>query len=312
MGDRRFALFLGCTTPARALNYEMSSRAVARHLDIEFVDFDSFTCCGYPTEALNRSTQMLISARNLAVAEREGMDMTVLCSTCGTTLGHTIKHLKAHPEARATINEQLKAFDLEYKGKTTVRHFTRVIYEDIGAKKVASLVTTPLDGLSFGADYGCHYLKPESVFDGFDDPAHPHTLDDLINATGAVSLDFQQRMSCCGAAVLAIDEPTAVRLSGSKLEKIHNVKADGMITQCQFCGIMYDEYQQFIGKQRGIDFDLPVLYLPQLLGWAFGLDLKEQLGFKLNAVKTTKLTEKIAQIHKSGVVPPLLPQQTPV
>src|SRR3990172_12441844 len=116
MADHRFALFLGCTTPARALNYELSTRSVAKHLDIELVDFAEFTCCGYPTEALNRRTQLLISARNLAIAEANDMEITVVCSTCGTTLGHTIKAFKKDPQLLVQVNEQLKEFDLEYKG----------------------------------------------------------------------------------------------------------------------------------------------------------------------------------------------------
>ena len=75
---------------------------------------------------------------------------------------------------------------------------------------------------------------------------------------------------------------------------------------------MYDEYQQYIGKQRGIEFDMPVLYLPQLLGWSFGLDVKKDLGFKLNAVKPKKLEAKLAEIVASGQVPALGPEQAPV
>lgn len=296
MSARRYALFLGCTTPARALMYELSARSVAKHLDMEFVDFPEFTCCGYPTEALNRDTQKLISARNIAIAENANLEIAVLCSTCGTTLQQTNNELSHDKEEKEKVNEGLKEFDLEYKGSQKVRHFTRILYEDIGLERLRQEVTVNLGGLNLAADYGCHYLKPGSVFEGFEDPDHPHSLDDIIETTGAKSIDFEAKLACCGAAVLAVDESTSTRLSGSKLDHVHDANADGMVTQCQFCGIMYDEYQRFIGEQRGKNYNLPVLYQTQLLGWAFGLDTKKQLGFNMNAVKTTPLFDKLQKL----------------
>ncbi|MGD2206349.1 MAG: heterodisulfide reductase-related iron-sulfur binding cluster, partial [Anaerolineae bacterium] len=48
-----FALYLGCTVPVRAMNYELAARRTAERLGIEFVDVDGFTCCGYPAKPLS-------------------------------------------------------------------------------------------------------------------------------------------------------------------------------------------------------------------------------------------------------------------
>jgi len=215
------------------------------------------------------------------------MEVVTLCSTCGSTLTKANHLFRTDAKYRAKLEEALKEIGFEYHGKVKVRHFTRVLYEDVGVEKLKSLVVRPFKGIKLAADYGCHYLKPSAVFEGFDDPKRPHTLDDIIESTGAASVDYKDRMACCGAAVLAVDEKTSVGMTKYKLDNIKAAGADGMVTQCPFCGIMYDVYQATIGP-----YNLPVLYVPQLLGVAFGIDPKE-LGFKLNQVKATELLGRV-------------------
>lgn len=284
---KRYALFPGCTVPAQMPNYEVSARKVAEKLGIELVYLEGFTCCGFPYEAKDTFKQKTISIRNLAVAEREGLDVVTLCSTCGSTLTKANHLFKTDAKYRAKLQDALKEIGFEYHGKVKVKHFTRVLYEDIGVEKIKSMVVRPFTGVKLAADYGCHYLKPSAVFEGFDDPKRPHTMDEIIEATGASSIDYMDRMACCGAAVLAVDEKTSVGMTKYKLDNIKAAGADGMVTQCPFCGIMYDVYQATIGP-----YNLPVLYVPQLLGVAFGIDPKE-LGFKLNQVKATELLRRV-------------------
>jgi heterodisulfide reductase subunit B len=251
------------------------------------VYLEGFTCCGFPYEAKDTFKQKTISIRNLAVAEKEGLEVVTLCSTCGSTLAKANHLFKTDAKYRGKLQDALKEIGFEYSGKTKVRHFTRMLFEDIGVEKIKSHVVKPFKGVKLAADYGCHYVKPSAVFDNFDDYKRPHTLDDLIEATGAQSVDFKDKMACCGAALLAVDEKTSVNMTKYKLDNIKAAGAEGMVSQCPFCGIMYDVYQNTIGE-----YNLPVLYLPQLLGVAFGIDPKE-LGFKINQVKATALLKKV-------------------
>jgi len=283
----RYALFPGCTVPAQMPNYELSAKKVAEKLGIELVYLEGFTCCGYPYEAKDTFKQKTISIRNLAIAEKEGLEVVALCSTCGSTLTKANHLFKTDAKYRGKLGDALKELGLEYHGTTKIRHFTRVLHEDVGIEKLRSMVVRPFSGIKLAADYGCHYLKPSAVFEGFDDPKRPHTMDDIIEATGAKSVDYKDRMACCGAALLAVDEKTSVGMTKYKLDNIKAAGADGMVTQCPFCGIMYDVYQATIGA-----YNLPVFYLPQLLGVALGIDPKE-LGFKINQVKATELLKKV-------------------
>jgi heterodisulfide reductase subunit B len=283
----KFALFTGCTVPAQMLNYEISAKKVAEKLGIELVYNTDLTCCGYPYEAKDSFKQKLISVRNLAVAEKVGLDLVTLCSTCGSTLTKANHLFNTDKNYREKLNEALRETGFEYHGKVKVKHFTRMLFEDVGVEKLKAHVTRSFKGVKLAADYGCHYVKPASVFEGFDDPIRPHTMDDVIEATGAKSVDFKDKMACCGAALLAVDEKTSVAMTKRKLDNIKAAGADGMVTQCPFCGIMYDVYQNTIGE-----YNLPVLYVPQLLGVAFGIDPKD-LGFKVNQVKATALLRKV-------------------
>ena len=90
----RYALFLGCTVPVRALNYELPARKVAHKLNIEFVDINDFSCCGFPVKSVDRDTFLLMAAKNLSLAEEKGLDICSLCSACTSVLTEVNKELK--------------------------------------------------------------------------------------------------------------------------------------------------------------------------------------------------------------------------
>ncbi len=288
----KYALFLGCTVPVRAQNYEMATRKVAERFGIELVDLNDFGCCGFPVKSVNREAAILLAARNLSLAEEQGLSICTLCSACTGTLTEVNHELKENEELRSRINEKLSsAIGREYKGGVEVRHLSRILYEDIGIEKIKGRVTQGLSDFSFAPHYGCHYTKPSEIYGHFDDPEHPETLDKLIEVTGARSLGYEDKMQCCGGGILGIDEATALKIAKAKLDHIKSTEADGLILICPFCDIMYEQNQKKIGKQHEIDYSLPIIYYPQLLGLALGIP-QDELGFKINRVKPKELLEK--------------------
>jgi heterodisulfide reductase subunit B len=69
-------------------------------------------------------------------------------------------------------------------------------------------------------------------------------------------------------------------------------EADAMALICPFCSIMCDEYQATIGDGFGMEYNLPALFYPQLLGLALGYDSKT-LGLNKNKVKAKHLVKRI-------------------
>ena len=283
----KYAFFLGCTVPVRAQNYELSARKVAEVLGIELVNVSEFSCCGFPVKSTNVATTELIAARNLAIASSLGLDVCTLCSSCSSTLTEVNRRLVEDAELRG----ELESIGRDYRNRIDVRHFVRVLWEDVGPERIRSSIRKKLTSLNLAAHYGCHYLKPREIF-GFDEPEDPASLDELIKITDANVTDYENKKVCCGGAILGIDEDDALQIAKKKLDSVKEVDADALISICPFCSIMYEDNQRKAGEKFGTEFELPVLYYPQVLGLALGLEPKA-LGFRMNRIKPDKIFAKL-------------------
>jgi heterodisulfide reductase subunit B2 len=281
-------LYLGCTVPVRNLNYEVSARLTAQRLGITFRDHEGFGCCGFPLKSVNARDSLTIAARNLALADKEGLEICALCNACAGTLAEAAHVLDTHPDIKDEVNERLKAVGLRYDRPVRVRHYMRLLWEEVGLERIREAVTRPLDKLLLAPHYGCHYLKPSELTVGFDSPDVPRTLSELIRVTGAVVADYPSLKECCGGGVLGFSEEIANALARIKLEDVAKTGAHALVLVCPFCNVMYEGQQKKIAKAAGLDLKVPVVYYPQVLGLALGLS-PEELGFKLNRVKPTDL-----------------------
>lgn len=295
----RYGLFLGCTIPARSRNYELSSRAIASRLDLEFVDIEEFSCCGFPLEASDERGSLLLAARNLSLAEEKGLEICALCSACSSLLTKAAYRLNNSEKLKKEINRELSKIGREFKGTARVRHFARILLEDVGLARIREETQRDLEGLKVATHYGCHYLKPSSVYEGFDDPQDARTLELILEAVGATNVLYRRKKDCCGGPVLLSDEAVALRMAKEKLECIREVGADCMNLVCPFCSLMFDANQKGSEAQSGSTLNIPVLYLPQIIGLAMGLTRKE-LGLNLNSVSTKELEAKLEEslLHK--------------
>jgi heterodisulfide reductase subunit B len=293
--NAQYTFFLGCTVPVRALNYEIAARKVAGALDIHLFDIPDFSCCGYPVKSINHYAYLLMAARNLALAEAKGHPVCTLCSSCGGSLTEANHELQEDENLRKRINEDLfRWLGLRYEGGVQILHFTRILHQEIGVKKIEEQIQTSLSSLRVAPHYGCHYTKPSAIYSKAEDPEDPKSLDELIRATGAQSVSYEDKLSCCGGGVLAMDEQVALAMAQRKLEHIQAQRADAIVLICPFCNVMYESNQKKIEKVFQREYKLPVLFYPQLLGLALGLE-PDELGLKMNRIRTTELLKKIVR-----------------
>jgi len=281
-------LFLGCTVPVRNLNYEAAARLTAERLGIKFRDHEAFGCCGFPLKSLNARDTLVIAARNLALAEKQGLEICALCNACAGTLSEASHVLEHHPELREEVNQRLEKVGLKYEGPVRVRHYMRLLWEEVGVDGIRERVTRPLSDVVIAPHYGCHYLKPSELTVGFDSPDIPRTLAELVSATGAQVVDYPSLKECCGGGVLGVSEDVANALARIKLEDVANTGAHALTLVCPFCNVMYEGQQKKIAKAAGLDLKVPIVYYPQILGLALGFSTDE-MGFKLNRVKPADL-----------------------
>ena len=289
---QEYALFIGCTIPSRARHYELSARRVAHAFGVELIDLPEFTCCGFPLGSINRRTSILMAARNLSIAEAAGLNICTMCNACTSILSEVNWLIKGDPEMRDNIKADLAELGREYSGNVEVKHVARIFYEDIGIDKLKASVSRDMSEFEFASHYGCHYLKPSEFYGGFDAPEDPQSLDTLVSAVGALPASYENKRECCGGALLAIDENIALQMSRDKLERIKASGADAINLVCPFCSIMYDDSQRRIEKMFGAEYNIPVLYYPQILGLAIGLE-PEELGLNMNRIKTAGLLAKL-------------------
>jgi len=288
----KYALFLGCTTPVKVPQYELASRWVCEYFGIELIDFEEFTCCGINQLNLSIEAGLLMAAMNLALAEAKGLDILTLCAACTGALAEAIEKLKDET-TRNSVNEKLRDVGLEYKGKTKVRHISRVLYEEIGTEKIKREIKKDLSALRVAPHYGCHYLRPKSAFENFEEPDNPRTLHGLISATGAQPVEYETLNLCCGGKVFPVSEDLSRALVQKKLDSLANKEVDAMVLQCQTCYLMYSDQQKEINKEYDNQYSLPVILYPQLLGFALGADPVKDLALNLHNISPEKILSKV-------------------
>src|SRR4030066_551310 len=295
MGSK-YLIFLGCAVPYRVSAFEISSRKVFQKLGIELVEMPEFNCCGLPLDPVSHEMMLILAARNLALAEQQGLNIITLCPGCAGTLKKVNKILKADKTLREQINGHLKESGLEFKGTVEAKHILQVLKEDVGLEKIKASVVKPLTMLKVAEHNGCHILRPKEYI-GFDDPEDPQTLKTLIEATGATCLDYMDETEGCGAPSVGVNDKIALQLAREKLSNIKKVGAQAMITICAFCHIMYETNELRIEKMFDEKYGIPVLHYPQLLGLAMGLS-PEELAFnelRVDASKIVKLVNEGAK-----------------
>ena len=284
----KFALFQGCNIPARVAQYADATKAVSRKLDIELVDIAEFNCCGYPARNTDFRAFVLSAAKNLAVAQNLGLDMLVMCKCCYGTLKKAAHVLDQDQDLKTEINGLLAKENLEYQNGIQIKHLLSVLYHDVGLERLKDLTTQAYSGMQIAVSYGCHALRPSNVT-GFDDPVSPRIFDELVEITGAFSVDWSRKLDCCGAPLTGINDQLAMQMAQKKINSAREAGADFICTACPYTQLQFDKVQAYwsAGTDK-TEMLAPILY-PQLLGLSMGIDEKT-LGIAENEIDLSDIT----------------------
>lgn len=285
-----YDLFLGCVIPARLPYLEVSSRKIFERLGIKLNDVDGFSCCPDPTgiEQIDHKTWLTLGARNLSLCNNNS-GVISFCSGCVETLKGINFNLKKDAALKDEINGYLKTIGKTYEGKTQVKHFAEVLYENM--EKVKNNVIKPLEGFKVAIHYGCHYLRPAEVIE-WDDPFEPNTLDDLVKALGAESIEYDLKMECCGNPVEKSDKELSLLMIDSKLKAIEESGANCVVVVCPACYQQFEFKQRELNKKNNSEYNIPIFYLSELIAISFGFK-PEELGFNFHRVKPSVLFETV-------------------
>lgn len=280
---KRYAYYLSCINESMTKEVDRSIGLWQKDLGIELVKLHESTCCGGSNlDYVSPKHFALVNARNIALAEKQGLDLVVSCNTCLMTIRTAKKKLDESPELRQEVNDILKKEGLEYKGTSEVRHLLWVLIDDVGLDFIKSKVKVPLKNYRIAPFYGCHILRPSTVL-GKDNPLEPSSLDQLIEALGGKTIPYQHKNRCCGFHTLLVAEEESLSVAAEALEEAIEERADFIVTPCPLCHTVLDGYQAKALKQSGVQKSIPVFHLSEMVGLALGYSARE-LGVKRHIV----------------------------
>ena len=286
---KKYALFLGCLIPQRLPSAELATRKVFSSLGLEAADMAGYTCCPDPIIArlMDRNVALSLSARNLSIAEKLGLDVVVLCNGCFETLWEANEAMK-RKETEIEINKLLAKVGRKYDATVKVRHVVEVLHEDAGVEAIKKLVKKPL-GLKLAVHYGCHLFREE---DGGDVWRKPKQFEDLVRATGAEVVPCELDQLCCGFPTSQVDEEFSLKHNLlPKLECYQRAGVDGVVVVCPACNVQFESGQLAL-RRCGAKFSIPCLHLVELLALAFGVPAKE-LSLEFHRSPVSQLAARI-------------------
>ena len=292
----KYAFYPGCVARGATPELFRSTVEVCRILgiELEFEPMRSASCTGSGIlQEKNLRLADTLNARTLALAEKTGLPLLTICSTCQGVMSQANERLKADPTYLAEINEELAEEGLEYKGTADPRHLLWVLVEDIGLDKLKSLVVRPLAGFKAAPFYGCYIVRPSSALGFEENPEREDSLERVIEAVGAEVVDFPGKTLCCGFPILMINETNAVKMVANHTLDAKDRGADAMVTPCPLCHLNLDGFQPQAASMSRKPIDLPILHLPQMLGLALGIEPKA-LRLNKHIISTRKMLSEVA------------------
>jgi heterodisulfide reductase subunit B len=286
----KIAVFWGCRISTEHYAYEMSVRKVMPKLGVELVDLRGASCCGDPIKSVSDIAVTFLSARTLALTGQSGLnDLLIPCNRCHLTLSETKYRMENDAEMRKKVEGLLAEEKLRYPSELRIWHTIDLLYDKLGPEKIKGKVKTPLS-FRLATHPGCQILRPSEI-GRIDSAEAPKKLDELVQALGAETIDYSEKLDCCGSALLPTHPDAALSLAGTKIKTLQEYDVDGLVVSCPECHLMYDSKQEAAAATVGGKLRLAVFYYTQLLGLALGLESKK-LGLHLNQSPVEELLKK--------------------
>lgn len=264
----KYAYYPGCSLESSAKEYDLSIRACCQYTGVELIEVPDWICCGASSaHATSHLLSIALPAKTLVQTEKMGLHQIIApCIACLTRLKVADMEMEEKEDLKKDVETVLES---PYKGSVRVRNVLDVFLNDVGLEKIRKTVTTPLTGLKVACYYGCLLTRPPHIAQ-FDDVENPHSMDDLMRAIGAETVDWSFKTDCCGVSMSLAETDTALVLTNKILEGAKDAGADCVAVACPLCQSNLDLRQKAIGNKFGVFYNMPILYFSQLMGLAFG------------------------------------------
>ena len=288
----KYFLYWGCSLEGTGANFLVSLNPVCKALGIEFEEIEDWNCCGASISyaGANDLAVKVLNARNLALAEaKANYDIVAPCSSCYIQMIKINHEIQDDAELLSEVNLCLKEGGLTYKGGIKVRHIQDVLFNDVGIDAIKAKVVKPLNGLKVAGYVGCQSVRPFGEYDSVNKPV---VQDRLIEALGAEAVPFPDKIKCCGSGIFLPEIDYCLELVKNILEDAVKHGGELISTVCPMCAMNLEMYQGRVNEKYGTDFDIPIVYLTQLMAVAFGMDLKKDAALNYNVIPPEGILKK--------------------
>lgn len=265
--EKMIGYYPGCSLHGMAEEYDISTRAVLNKLDFQPIEPEEWVCCGStPAHRVDRHVATKLPLENLILLEQQGFDeVTLPCASCFSRFRAATHELREDPALKENLTQEM---GYEYKDSLNVLSLIEFLKERVGHKRIESEVVLPLEGLNVACYYGCLLTRPPSIINL--DPLeteYPLAMDRIMKSLGATPIDWDYKVSCCGAALSVTFPDIVMEMTEKILENARLRSADIVAVACPLCHANLDGRQaQMVDVPK-----MPALYFTQLMALAFGI-----------------------------------------
>jgi heterodisulfide reductase subunit B len=254
----KVSYYPGCALHGTALEYDESTKAVSQMLGVELCELPDWNCCGASSaHVTDESLALSLAARNLAIAQEQGMDLVIPCAACYSRFKAAEKEV-AEGGGGASPKQNFRVFNL-----------LEFIVTSGLVEKIRALQKRSLNGLKVVCYYGCLLVRPPKVT-GAKNFENPEEMDRLMTLLGAEAIPWSYKTDCCGGSLVLSRTDIVRRLTQKLFDKALQAGAEAIIVACPLCQSNLDSRQEEISREAGKNYDLPVLYFTELIGLAMG------------------------------------------
>ena len=281
----KLGYYPGCSLSGTGKEYDLSLKKVLNLLDVELEEINDWSCCGATSaHATNHLLSTVLPSRNLSLAKKQNLsELIAPCAACYNRLIVSQHEIEKNPQLKKQTTELFGEFDS--KGISIINIIE--LFQKIGNGKIVEKKQRELKGIKAACYYGCLLVRPFEIT-GFDDSEQPHSMEEIITAAGAVPIDWNFRMECCGASHSIAHKEIVVDLSEKIINDASLHGADVIVVACPMCHSNLDMRQRAMKNNK----KMPILYLSEFIGLALGLKA-EELGLNLHFISSEMLLEKV-------------------
>lgn len=284
----KLGYFPGCSLQGTAKEFDISLWKVLHTLGVTLTEIQDWNCCGASSgHATSHVLSVALPVRNLLQAQDQGLDEIVSpCAACYSRLVLAQHEMKTDARMRQKVEFVLER---PWQNGQSIQNLIQ-LFHSIGLDKIKEKATHAIGHIKAACYYGCLLVRPNDITH-FDDAEAPVMMDQVVQAAGAKTVDWNFKTECCGASHAIAHVPVVEKLSKQIIDNAIANGANAIVVACPMCHSNLDMRQKGMQKHYPGHTPLPVLYLSEILGLAFGIPANE-LGMNLHFISAAHLLEE--------------------